>query len=75
MLATLISYLRVAVPRLEESFSLLEHEVALARSYLELMHSRMPDRLHYSIDVDDDTLCLRCPPLTLLTWSKTPCGT
>jgi hypothetical protein len=22
--------------------------------------------MHHSIDVDDDTLCLRCPPLTLL---------
>lgn len=67
VLTTLISYLRAAVPRLEESFSTLEHEVALARSYLELMHLRMPDRLQFSIDADEDALGLRCPPLTLLT--------
>lgn len=34
VLATLISYLRAAVPRLEEAFSTLENEVALARSIL-----------------------------------------
>jgi len=67
VLATLISYLRAAVPRLEESFSSLEDEVALARAYLELMHLRMPDRLQFSIDIGADALGLRCPPLTLLT--------
>lgn len=31
------------------------------------MHLWMPDRLQYSIDVDDDALGVRCLPLTLLT--------
>ena len=67
VLGTLIAYLRAAVPRLDEPFSTMGHELALVRSYLELMHLRMPDRLQFSIHADDAALDLRCPPLTLLT--------
>lgn len=31
------------------------------------MHMRMPDRLQFAIHASDDTLGLRCPPLTLMT--------
>ena len=67
MLGTLIAYLRAAVPLLDEPFTTLGDELALARSYLELMHLRMPDRLAYSIHACDASRAMRCPPLTLLT--------
>ncbi len=67
VLGTLIAYLRAAVPLLDEPFSTLGDELKLARAYLELMHLRMPDRLEFSIDVCDEAVAMRCPPLTLLT--------
>lgn len=67
VLGTLIEYLRAAVPRLNEPFSTLQNELVLARSYLDLMHLRMPDRLQYAIHAEEDALALRCPPLALLT--------
>lgn len=67
VLGTLIAYLRAAVPLLDEPFTTLGDELALARSYLELMHLRMPDRLAYSIHACDASRAMRCPPLTLLT--------
>jgi hypothetical protein len=67
VLDSLISYLRAAVPRLQESSATMEQEVQLVRSYLELMQMRMPDRLQYSVYAEDAALKLRCPPTTLLT--------
>jgi hypothetical protein len=67
VLASLIAYLRAAVPRLNERDSTIERELQLARAYLELMHLRMPDRLQFSLRADDAALKLRCPPMTLLT--------
>jgi LytS/YehU family sensor histidine kinase len=37
------------------------------RAYLDLMHMRMPDRLRYTIQVEDEARALHCPPMTLLT--------
>lgn len=67
VLGTLIAYLRAAVPLLDEPFSMMRDELALVRSYLELMHMRMPDRLQFHIDAGADVQGVRCPPLTLLT--------
>jgi len=67
VLDSLIAYLRAAVPRLHEAAATMEQELQLVRSYLELMHMRMPDRLQYSVHADDGALKLRCPPTTLLT--------
>jgi Histidine kinase len=67
VLASLIAYLRAAVPRLQEPSTTLGQELQLVRAYLDLMHLRMPDRLQYRLNVDAATLDLRCPPLTLLT--------
>jgi len=67
LLASLIAYLRAAVPQLDEPATTLAREVQLVRAYLELMHLRMPDRLQFSLEVDPAALDLRCPPLTLLT--------
>jgi signal transduction histidine kinase len=68
VLRTLIAYLRAAVPRLHEPNPTLGQELQLVQAYLELMHMRMPDRLQFSLHVDEAaSLTLCCPPMTLLT--------
>jgi Histidine kinase len=67
VLDSLIDYLRAAVPRLDEPACTLAQEVPLVRAYLELMQMRLPDRLQFTLDIDEAALPLRCPPLTLLT--------
>jgi hypothetical protein len=67
VLKSLIAYLRAAVPRLNEPATTLGQELQLVRAYLELMRTRMPDRLQFEVSADDSALGLRCPPMTLLT--------
>ena len=67
VLDSLIAYLRAAVPRLHESATTLGQEFELVRAYLEVMHMRMPDRLQFTLDADEDALAQHCPPMTLLT--------
>ena len=67
VLRSLISYLKAAVPRLRDEAATLGQELELARSYLELMHLRMPDRLHYELAVPDALQPLRFPAMALLT--------
>jgi signal transduction histidine kinase len=67
VLRSLTAYLRAAVPLLHESAATIERELQLVRPYLELMQMRMPDRLHYTMNVDPSALTVRCPPTTLLT--------
>lgn len=67
VLRSLISYLRAAMPRLQDETSSLNDELGLVRSYLELMHLRMPDRLSYAIDLPAGLHRLRFPPMALLT--------
>lgn len=67
VLGSLIAYLRAAVPRLHDASTTLAQELQLVRAYLELMHMRMPDRLQFSLRVDESALHLACPPMTLLT--------
>jgi two-component sensor histidine kinase len=67
VLRSLIAYLRAAVPRLHEPATTLGQELQLVQAYLELMHMRMPDRLQFTLNVDEATRTLRCPPMTLLT--------
>lgn len=67
VLGSLIAYLRAAVPSLNDASSTLGQELDLVRAYLELMHMRMPDRLEFSIKLDDTALRIKCPPMTLLT--------
>jgi LytS/YehU family sensor histidine kinase len=56
------------VPRLREPATTLGQELELVQAYLELMHMRMPDRLRFSVHVDEAaSLTLGCPPMTLLT--------
>jgi hypothetical protein len=67
VLRSLTAYLRAAVPLLHESGATIERELQLVRPYLELMQMRMPDRLHYAMNVDQGALNVRCPPTTVLT--------
>jgi len=67
VLGSLIAYLRAAMPRLHEESASLGQETALVRAYLELMHMRMPDRLSFTVQVPDDLLGQRFPPMALLT--------
>jgi len=67
VLKSLIAYLRAAVPRLHDGAPTLAGELALVRAYLELMQTRMPDRLQFTITVDPALGPRRFPPMALLT--------
>ena len=67
VLRSLVTYLRAAVPRLDEPVTTLGQELQLVRAYLDLMRMRMPDRLRFELSTDPAALALRCPPMTLLT--------
>ena len=67
ILSNLIDYLRAAVPRLNENATTVGQELQLVQAYLELMRTRIPDRLQFALNVDESTYPIRCPPLTLLT--------
>lgn len=67
VLASLIAYLRAAVPRMHAQATTLGEELELVRAYLELMQMRMPDRLQFALHIDPAAASLQCPPMTLLT--------
>jgi hypothetical protein len=67
VLASLIAYLRAAVPRMHEAGTTLGQELELVRAYLDLMKMRMPDRLDFALHIDPAVSGQQCPPMTLLT--------
>jgi hypothetical protein len=67
VLQSLIGYLRAAVPRLDDDDATIARELELVEAYLKLMHMRIPDRLSYTLQMDDAARELRCPPMTVLT--------
>jgi hypothetical protein len=67
VLASLVAYLRAAVPSMDAPSTTLERELELVRAYLQLMQMRMPDRLQYALRVEPAALSVLCPPMTLLT--------
>jgi hypothetical protein len=67
ILDNLIDYLRAAVPKLNERATTLGEELQLVQAYLQLMSTRIPDRLQYTVHADEKAYELSCPPLTLLT--------
>jgi sensor histidine kinase YesM len=67
VLRSLIAYLKATMPRLDDGDAQLGREIALVRSYLELMHLRMPDRLHFSVECEASLQGFACPPMLLLT--------
>jgi len=67
VLRSLIAYLKATMPRLDDGDTQLGREMALVRSYLELMHLRMPDRLRFTVETDPALQGFPCPPMLLLT--------
>ena len=67
MLASLINYLRAALPAMRESGSTLGRELELARSFLTILKMRMRERLVFSIDHDPGLANARVPPMVLPT--------
>ena len=67
VLASLIAYLRAAMPRLEAGEGLLGEELDLVQAYLEIMHMRMPDRLQFVVLADPEARACACPPMAVLT--------
>jgi signal transduction histidine kinase len=66
VLASLITYLRGAIPRLNASSMTLEDELTLVSAYLEVMHMRMPDRLTFRVQADAATRAVHCLPMVVL---------
>lgn len=67
LLSSLTAYLRAAVPHTMDGRSSIAQEVDMTRAYLDIMRTRIPDRLRCTIKVDPVALPLRCPSLVLLT--------
>ena len=67
MLASLINYLRAALPAMRESGSTLARELELVRSFLTILQMRMRERLSFSIDHDPALANARVPPMVLPT--------
>ena len=67
MLASLINYLRAALPSMRQSGSTLARELELARSFLTILKMRMRERLTFSIDHDPALENARVPPMVLPT--------
>jgi signal transduction histidine kinase len=70
VLRRLTTYLRAAVPRLDEPADTVGRELERVEAYLELMKLRIPDRLDFEVGVDPSVLGLECPPTTLLTLAE-----
>ena len=67
VLASLIRYLRAALPQMREGGTSVGREVELARAYLEIQAVRMGKRLTYSIDLPADLGSAAFPPMMLMT--------
>jgi two-component sensor histidine kinase len=65
MLGSFTDYLRASLGSLRSENSTVDHELALASSYLQLLQGRMEDRLRFTIDADDAARRQPLPPLLL----------
>ena len=65
MLEALTDYLRASLGGLRHDDSTLAAELDLARRYLDLMRTRMGDRLRFEIDADDSLRQAQLMPLVL----------
>ena len=66
LLASLIRYLRAALPQMREAATNLGREIDMARAYLEIQQVRMGPRLDYAIDVAEDLRARPFPPMMLI---------
>ncbi len=67
MLASLIDYLRAALPSMRSDNSTLGRELELARSFLTVLQMRMGERLQFSISAEPGLLEVAVPPMILPT--------
>jgi LytS/YehU family sensor histidine kinase len=67
MLASLINYLKAALPSMREPGSTLAREIELVRSFLTILQMRMGERLQFAIDAPLDLAAARVPPMVLPT--------
>jgi signal transduction histidine kinase len=65
MLETFTDYLRASLGQLRNTDSTLATELAMIRSYLELLQIRMGERLQFEIDASDEALAATLPTLML----------
>jgi two-component sensor histidine kinase len=65
MLGSFTDYLRASLGSLRNENSTVDHELALAGSYLQLLQGRMEDRLRFTIDADEAARRQPLPPLLL----------
>jgi two-component sensor histidine kinase len=67
MQKNLIQYLRAALPQMRQASSTLSQEMALCRSYLEILKVRMDDRLQFAITLPAGLSTAAFPPMMLQT--------
>jgi hypothetical protein len=67
MQKNLIQYLRAALPQMRQASSTLGQEMALCRSYLEILKVRMDDRLQFAITMPAGLSTAAFPPMMLQT--------
>jgi signal transduction histidine kinase len=67
MLASLIDYLRAALPSMRSDSSTVGRELDLARSFLTILQMRMGERLQFSINAEPGLLETPIPPIILPT--------
>ena len=67
MQKNLIQYLRAALPQMRQASSTLGQEMALCRSYLEILKVRMDDRLQFAITLPAGLSTAAFPPMMLQT--------
>jgi signal transduction histidine kinase len=67
LLENLKTYLRAALPQMREKRRSLASEVELARAYLEVLHARMGERLHFAIDVPSGLRDYLFPAMMVIT--------
>jgi LytS/YehU family sensor histidine kinase len=65
MQKNLIQYLRAALPQMREGSTTLGKELALVRSYLEILKVRMEDRLQFAVTVPQGLMSAQFPPMVL----------
>lgn len=66
MLDELVAFLRAAMPRMRDTSSVVDHEIALARAYLGLVGMHPGHRIDFAIEVADDAAHARLPSMLLL---------
>jgi LytS/YehU family sensor histidine kinase len=67
LLENLKIYMRAALPQMRETRSTLGREAELSRAYLEVLHARMGERLHFAIDVPAELREHAFPPMMVIT--------